>query len=330
MRILVTGSTGHLGEALMRSFEGSSHEVEGLDLKPSPYTTHTGSLCDADFVERCALGKDFIVHTATLHKPHVATHSRQAFVDTNVSGTLNILEAARRNSASGVIFTSTTSAFGAALTPAAGEPAAWIDEDVVPVARNIYGVTKVAAEELCHLFHRTHGLPSIVLRTSRFFFEMDDSADVRSQYDETNHKANEYLHRRLDIADAVSAHLKAIECVERTGFARYLLSATTPFDREHLARLRSNAVEVVCELFPDAEPEYKRRNWKLPTEISRVYSNQRARDELGWEPAYDYRSNLDRLKCDESLFSPLATQIGHKGYHEEVFEEGPYPVHCDE
>ena len=52
------------------------------------------------------------------------------------------------------VFTSTTSAFGRALTPPPGAPAAWITEDVAPVPRNIYGVTKTAAEDLCELVHR--------------------------------------------------------------------------------------------------------------------------------------------------------------------------------
>ena len=97
------------------------------------------------------------------------------------------------------VFTSTTSAFGRALSPPPGEPAAWITEDVAPVPRNIYGVTKTAAEDLCELFHRDHGLRCLVLRTSRFFPEADDDA-VRDGYADGNVKANEYLHRRVDLA----------------------------------------------------------------------------------------------------------------------------------
>jgi nucleoside-diphosphate-sugar epimerase len=48
-------------------------------------------------------------------------------------------------------------------------PAAWITEEVAPIPRNIYGVTKVAAEDLCELFHRNERLACLILRTSRFF-----------------------------------------------------------------------------------------------------------------------------------------------------------------
>src|SRR6185295_15507676 len=116
-------------------------------------------------------GTDAVVHAATLHKPHVGSHARQEFVDTNVTGTLNLLEAAVEAGAGRFVFLSTTSAFGRALAPPPGEPAAWIDESVAPVPRNIYGVTKCAAKDLCELVHRDHGLPCLVLRTSRFFPE---------------------------------------------------------------------------------------------------------------------------------------------------------------
>ena len=170
-----------------------------------------GSIVDRAFVRHCVSGVDAIVHAATLHKPHVATHSKQAFIDTNISGTLNLLEEAAAAGVRAFVFTSSTSVFGRALTPPSGAPAAWITEDVVPLPKNIYGVTKLAAEQLCELFHRTRGLPAIVLRTSRFFPEPDDRKETREAYDDGNAKANECLYRRADIDDVVSAHLLALD-----------------------------------------------------------------------------------------------------------------------
>jgi nucleoside-diphosphate-sugar epimerase len=326
VRVLVTGSAGHLGEALVRTLRSGRHEVSGLDLLESPFTTHIGSICDPDFVRRSMRGVDVVIHTATLHKPHVVTHSRRAFVETNISGTLNILETALATGTSGVVFTSTTSVFGAALSPADPQPAAGVTEDVQPVPKNIYGVTKTAAEELCQLFHRTKGLPSIVLRTSRFFPEPDDDPKLRRRFDDVNLKANEYLHRRLDLADAVEAHLIAAERAADIGFGRYVLSATTPFEPGHLSRLRSDAPGVVQSLFPDCQAEYDRRGWTMLPGIDRVYVNQRARDELGWRPRYDFRHVLDRLQRGEDFLSPLARAVGSKGYHSRSFEDGTYPV----
>src|SRR3954447_25199001 len=94
MRILVTGSSGHLGEALCRVLDAHGIETAGLDILPSPHTTIVGSVADRETVERAVHGVDAIVHAATLHKPHVGSHTRQDFVETNVTGTLTLLEAA--------------------------------------------------------------------------------------------------------------------------------------------------------------------------------------------------------------------------------------------
>ena len=58
MRVLVTGSAGHLGEALVRALQAGRHEVAGLDLLDSPFTTHVGSVSDPEFVRKSMRGVD--------------------------------------------------------------------------------------------------------------------------------------------------------------------------------------------------------------------------------------------------------------------------------
>jgi UDP-glucose 4-epimerase len=324
--VLVTGSAGHLGEALMRTFRAGARPAVGLDIKASPFTDCVGSICDREVVRECIRGAQTVIHAATLHKPHVATHSMQEFVDTNVTGTLVMLEEAVAAGVESFIYTSTTSAFGAALTPAASEPAAWITEDVVPVPKNIYGVTKVAAESLCELFSRKQSLPVVVLRTSRFFPEDDDDASTRVKYSTENLQANELLHRRADIEDIVSAHLLAIGRAPEIGFRRYIISATTPFRREDLVALRQVAPEVVDRIFPDYRSLYAARGWSLFPHIDRVYVNELAVKELGWRPKYDFEHVLDCLRKGVDFRSALARAVGSKGYHSTTFAHGPYPV----
>lgn len=320
----MTGSSGHLGEALVRAFRGQGHEVIGLDVLDSPCTTVVGSIADRACVRRCMAGIDGVVHAATLHKPHVGSHQRANFIETNITGTLHLLEEAVSAHVSRLLFTSTTSVFGRALQPAEGEPAAWITEDVTPVPRNIYGVTKTAAEDLCELIWREHGLPCLILRTSRFFPEPDDRDEVRAAFDDLNAKVNELLYRRVDIEDVVSAHLLALERAPAIGFARYVISATTPFGPGDLAAVRADLPAVVRRLYPDYEELYARRGWRMFPAIERVYVNQRARRGLGWSPRHDFRYALDRLAEGADPRSSLALEIGAKGYH--AVSTGVYTV----
>ncbi len=315
MRVLVTGSSGHLGEALVRVLGADGVDVVGLDVLDSPHTDVVGSIADRAVARRSMAGVEAVLHAATLHKPHVGSHGRQEFVDTNITGTLNLLEEAVAAGVGAFVFTSTTSAFGEALSPKPGEPAAWIDEQVAPVPRNIYGATKKAAEDLCELAHRDQGLPCLILRTSRFFPEADDREDVRNRYPDANVKVNELLYRRGDIEDMVSAHRLALERALEIGFGRYIVSATTPFTRGDLAELRADAPAVVRRLFPDYEATYAERGWSMFPSIDRVYDNARAREELGWAPRYDFRHALDRVAAGEEPRSELAVAVGAKGYH---------------
>lgn len=325
MNVLVTGSSGHLGEALVRTLRGLGHEVIGLDIREGRFTDQIGSITDRLCVRRCVTGTQAVFHTSALHKPHVATHSRQDLVDVNISGTLNLLEEAVKAGTGSFVLTSTTSVYGDALVPPPGAPAAWVTEEVRPVPKNIYGVTKAAAEDLCQLFHRNQGLACMVLRTSRFFPEEDDGA-MREAYADDNIKVNEYLSRRVDIEDVVSAHLLAARHAPALGFRRYIISATTPFTPDDVRDLRTNAPLEARRRVPGYEEEYARRGWTMVPEIDRVYVNERARTELGWQPRYDFGFLIDRLSANDSVRSDMARQVGSKGYHAEMFADGPYPL----
>jgi UDP-glucose 4-epimerase len=338
-RILVTGSSGHLGEALVRTLQEKNCDVIGMDVLPSKFTHHIGTVVDPTFLNRCMQGVQIVFHACTLHKPHVATHSRQSFVDVNITGTLNLLEAAIQNKVEAFVFTSSTSVFGDALVPPDGSAAAWITETVVPIPKNIYGITKTAAEDLCQLFHRLHKLPAIVLRTSRFFPEDDDNEVAVAEFDNENLKAIEFLYRRVDIEDVVSAHVCAAKAASRIGFGKYIISATSPFQEEDLNDLRLRGAEVMKKYYPDYEQLFATLHWKPLPSFDRVYVNTKARMELGWKPEHSFASILDRLqlkkavegddegrKIGKEIWSSLAKQVGVKGYHRSVEEAEAWMV----
>lgn len=297
MRVLVTGSSGWLGRYLVPALTGAGHQVVGLDVATGAHTDVLGSVADRSLIDRLFAESRFdaVIHAGALHKPDIVRYPRQAFIDVNVSGTLNLLEAAVAHGASRFVFTSTTSLMiSHAIRAGEGDAAVWIDETMTPLEpRNIYGVTKLAGERLCRLLHDETGLPVVILRTSRFFPEEDDTHRTLSG---ENMKANELLHRRLTVEDAVAGHLAALEHAPTIGFDTLILSAPTPFSRDEAAALKADAAAVIATHLPEAAAIYAARGWTLPARIDRVYDASRAERVLGFRCATDFAAVLRALE----------------------------------
>jgi nucleoside-diphosphate-sugar epimerase len=300
VRVLLTGSSGWLGRFLAPRLRAAGHSVVGLDVAPGPQTQVLGSVCDGPLVERTFAdhGVEAVIHAGALHKPDIARFPTQAFIDVNVTGTLNLLQAAVRAGHDRFVFTSTTSLMiSQAIREEAGPAAVWLDEAFGPLApRNIYGVTKLAAEGLCRLHHAEHGLNCVVLRTGRFFPEDDDTLD---DLPGANLKANEFLNRRLTVEDAATAHLLALEQAPALGFETLIVSAPLPFARSDAEALKTDAAAVVARYFPDAPALYAKRGWRLPTSIGRVYDPGRAERILGFRGETDFAQILAALRADQ-------------------------------
>jgi UDP-glucose 4-epimerase len=314
MRILLTGSSGWLGRYLAPLLREAGHNVIGLDVAPGADTNVVGTVADAALVDRTfgEHGIEAVIHGGALHKPDIARYPKQAFIDVNVTGTLNLLEAAVRARHDRFVFTSTTSLMiSQAIRDEADDAAVWLDETSGPIEpRNIYGTTKYAAEQLCRLFHAEHGLNGIVLRTGRFFPEDDDT---HSHPPGENLKANEFLHRRLTVEDAARAHLAALEKAPGIGFGTYIVSAPTPFAREDAAELKRDAAAVIARYFPEASSLYAARGWVLPERIGRVYDSSRITHELGFAFDTGFAQVLEALRNGVPLpFAHDATYVSPK------------------
>ncbi|MCX6044002.1 MAG: NAD(P)-dependent oxidoreductase, partial [Chloroflexi bacterium] len=74
------------------------------------------------------------------------------------------------------------------------------------------------------------------------------------------------------------------------------------------------------------QAEYARRGWQMFPSIDRVYVNEKARLDLGWNPRYNFDYILEQLRLGQTFRSPLSRAVGVKGYHADKFTDCPYPV----
>ena len=303
MRVLVTGSSGWLGQTLVPRLRRDGHEVIGIDPVPAKTTAVIGSIADRDLVRRAmrGLAVEAVIHAGARHKPHVETHAPSEFVSVNVQGTLNLLEesVAPGSKVDRFVFTSTTSLMISREVRAGrsggAAKALWITEEISPlVPRNIYGVTKLSAEHLCRMFHEMHELPVVILRTARFFPEADDMAHAIVQSDE-NTKVNELLFRRLSVEDAAESHAAALGKALELGFDTFIVSARTPFSPEDCEELIVDAPAVVRRYFPHYPDLYARLGWTMFESIDRVYDAGKASRRLGFVCRTGFGEKLDEL-----------------------------------
>ena len=278
MKVLVTGSSGRIGGAIAARL-ALRHQVAGVDRRPGALTSLVADVCDTARIEPLLAGADAVVHTASLHVPDLAAHGPAEFRAVNVDATRRLLQAAGEAGISSFVYTSTTSLYGDAMLPEAGE-AAWVTESLAPRPRDIYDETKLAAEAACEQAARA-GLACTALRMSRCFPEEPRLVAVYR------------LYRGVDAEDVAQAHELAL-APGRSGYEVYNVSTPTPFKRADCRRLFEDAAAVILERHPWAESEFQSRGWLLPRSIDRVYVVDKAMAGLGYRPVQDFAALFRR------------------------------------
>ncbi|OUJ74694.1 NAD-dependent epimerase/dehydratase family protein [Hymenobacter crusticola] len=270
--VLVTGSSGRLGRETVLLLRAKGYTVIGADLMPAPTTDALLDIRDADAVQELTRGVGAIIHNAALHGKHYDLHvPRLEFVRTNIEGTLHLLNACVAHGIPKLLYTSTTSIYGQAMVHP--DQAVWVDEQLVPQPRDIYDITKQAAEALCRDFFDKENVQTAVLRVSRFLPEPP------------NLTLNHRLYRGLDERDGALGLLLALEHA-LAGFDTFNISAGSPFQPEDVTQLRHNPAAVIRHRLPQAADVYARLGWVWPASIDRVYSIDKAQRVLGYQPRY--------------------------------------------
>jgi UDP-glucose 4-epimerase len=275
MRVLITGTSGKIGAAIAISLKKRA-ELICLDNRAGSCTSSIVDIRDKEKIFQCVEGVDAVIHCAAFLTPHVGARSDREFWEVNVKGTENLLEACLRHGVKRFVFTSTTSVYGDAMVDQRN--AVWVTEELEPQPRDIYDVTKIAAEKLCCDASK-QGISCISLRMSRCFPEPDELMAIYR------------LYRGVDIRDVVQSHELALHSPIK-GYEVMNVSNQTPFQQSDSVELSGNADGVILRYFPWAKKEFSTRGWSLPKTIDRVYVIEKAKKLLGYKPAHNFSEHL--------------------------------------
>ena len=287
MRVLITGAGGTLGTSLAPALADAGHEPVLQDVRrlDTPYEFVQGDVRAFDDVLVAARGAELIVHTAAIHGIHLEDHTTREFFDLNVTGTLNVWEAAAASGVCrGVVFSSTMGVYGDHRAGRAGAVA--LREDLPLRPGDIYGWTKLAGEELCQLYGRRHGIPGVALRYGMFVPEPFFRYGIR------------LLYGGVDTRDVVRAVMASVDALlsGRTMWDTFNVHSLVPFRAADEGQLVHDPLSVVDAYHPGARELLTERGVQSLAPITAWYPMDRAREELGFEPEHNFAEWLDELR----------------------------------
>ena len=313
--ILVTGSSGYLGSALVETLRLHEIPTIGIDLVNATTTDFVGCVSDLEFIRKVTKsGCKSIIHTAALHAPNLDYYSETEYERVNVIGTRNILTTAKEFQIKFVVFSSTTSLM---ITNEVKQREKEGDHPVVleelmdyGTPRNIYGLTKKTAETICL---DNKDLNIAILRCSRFFAE--DVYDTGVKPSERsilttngNVKANEILcGTRASLEDTVLAHLVALDRLsDEQKMTIGSNSIIGPLIISSISPLLCNSFDM--SVAKDSRL-YKECTWTHPNRVCRIYDSTNS-----WK-----RLNI----CPKWNFQRLVREFS-QGTNVEIVQEGHY------
>lgn len=289
--VLVTGGAGTLGRAvaqplLDRGFRVRSVDVRSIEGLPPDVETLVVDLRDTAAVEGAMEGARAVIHGAAWHGIHLRDHPARDFWELNVDATFSLYEAAIAAGVRAVILCSTMGVYGESRRPEPDGPAVRIHEDLPLRPTDVYGVSKVLAEELSAYYAR-RGVAGACMRFGMFVPEPFLHAGIRFLYGGVDERdVADAVVRALDLAMVSGGHLGAFN-----------IESALPFDGADGRALREDPLSVIARHWPAGPGLLAAAGLEPWGPVNEVYDIARAGEVLGWNPRYGFAEFLDALQA---------------------------------
>lgn len=328
-KVLVTGADGFIGSHLTETLVRAGYEVKAFVLYNSfnswgwldhclpgvkgKFEIHAGDIRDPHGVKEAMKGCDAVLHLAALIAIPYSYHSPDTYVDTNVKGTLNVLQAARELGVKRVIHTSTSEVYGTArFVP--------ITEDHPLQGQSPYSATKIAADQLAYSFFASFGLPVVIARPFNTYGPRQSARAVIPTI--ISQIANGKRRIKLGavsptrdfnyVQDTVAGFISALNSDQGIG---EVVNFGSNFEISvgDTARLIAEAMNVDIEIVTD-ESRLRPGN----SEVERLWAdNTKAYELFGWTPAYGGREGFKRGLAETAIW--LACPENLRGYKADIY-----------
>jgi NAD dependent epimerase/dehydratase len=327
--ILVTGADGfigsHLTEALVRKgfnvrafvyynsfnswgwLDQCAHDVKGQ------FEVFAGDIRDPHGVKEAMKGCDAVLHLAALIAIPFSYHSPDTYVDTNIKGTLNVLQAARELGIKRIIHTSTSEVYGTAqFVP--------ITEKHPLQGQSPYSATKIAADQLAHSFHSSFDLPVVTIRPFNTYGPRQSARAVIPTI--ITQIANGSRTIKLGattptrdfsyVQDTVSGFIAAL--TSDGGLGEVInLGSSFEISIGDTAQLIAETMDATIEIISD-EVRMRPEN----SEVERLWAdNTKAKDIFDWRPAYSGRDGFKQGLAE--TIDWFTEPENFRGYKSEIY-----------
>jgi dTDP-glucose 4,6-dehydratase len=324
-KLLVTGADGFIGSHLTEALVRAGYDVRAFVLYNSfnswgwldrcapdvkgQFEVFAGDIRDPHGVKEAMKGCDAVLHLAALIAIPYSYHSPDTYVDTNIKGTLNVLQAARELGVKRVVHTSTSEVYGtASFVP--------ITEAHPLQGQSPYSATKIAADQLAYSFYASFGLPVVIARPFNTYGPRQSArAVIPTIITQIAHGKRQIKLGAVSptrdfnyVGDTVAGFIAALKSDRGMG---EVINFGSNFEVSigDTAQLIAEVMDADIEILTD-EVRFRPEN----SEVNRLWAdNSKAKQLLGWEPAYGGREGFKRgLTETAAWFRDSANLAGYK------------------